>query len=85
MSIGDSTESNIRSSEAFVMIYLSITMISYTKYLIIELSLLKKASKKRNYEIINQYLTNPLCCNTSRLCAWMSDVKIRNYKMAIQC
>jgi hypothetical protein len=46
MSRGGSIESNVRSFELFVTIYLSITSINYTKYLIIKLSLLKKASKE---------------------------------------
>jgi hypothetical protein len=41
MFTGGSTESNVRSFEAFLTIYLSI--IKYTIYLIIKLSLLKKA------------------------------------------
>jgi hypothetical protein len=55
MSRGGSIESNVRSFELFVTIYLSITSINYTKYLIIKLSLLKKGSKevkKRNYYLI---------------------------------
>jgi hypothetical protein len=36
--------------------------------------------KKRNNEII----TVPLWCNTSRPDAWMTDVKIKNSKMAVQ-
>jgi hypothetical protein len=55
MSTGGLTESNVRSFEAFLTIYLSI---NYTKYLIITLSLLKKRPlKKRNNEIIIQSLT----------------------------
>jgi hypothetical protein len=54
MSTGGLTESNVRSFEAFLTIYLSI---NYTKYLIITLSLLKRPLKKRNNEIIIQYLT----------------------------
>jgi hypothetical protein len=43
VSTGGLTESSVRSFEAFVTIYLSITIINYTKYVIIKLSLLKKA------------------------------------------
>jgi hypothetical protein len=45
VSTGGSTELNVGSFEAFVAIYLSITIIiiNYTKYLIIKLSLLKKS------------------------------------------
>jgi hypothetical protein len=43
MSTGGSTESNVRSFEAFLMIYLFNN--NYTKYLIIKLSLLKKPLK----------------------------------------
>jgi hypothetical protein len=38
VSRGGSTESNVRSFEAFVNIYSSITIINYTKYFIIKLS-----------------------------------------------
>jgi hypothetical protein len=55
------------------------------KYLkIIKLSLLKKSLKKRNNEIITQYLTGAAWCNTSRPCVRMTDVKIKNSKMAVQ-
>jgi hypothetical protein len=47
MSTGGSTQSNVRYFEAFLTIYLSIH--SYTKYLIIKLSLLKEASKRAKY------------------------------------
>jgi hypothetical protein len=54
MSRGGTIESNVRSFELFVTIYLSITSINYTKYLIIK-KCKKKASKevkKRNYYLI---------------------------------
>jgi hypothetical protein len=57
VSTGGSTELNVRSFEALVTIYLSITIVNYTKYLIIKLSPLKKSLKKQNNEIITQYLT----------------------------
>jgi NhaP-type Na+/H+ or K+/H+ antiporter len=50
---GGSTESNVTSFVAFLKIYLSII----TQYFIIKLSLIKKPLKKRNNEIITQYLT----------------------------
>jgi hypothetical protein len=55
MSRGGPTESNVRSFEAFLIN-------NYTKYLIIKLSLLKRASKKSNNEIITQSV--PLWCVT---------------------
>jgi hypothetical protein len=45
---------------------------------------IKKTSKKGNNEIITQYLTSALWCNTSRPGARMTDVKIKNSKMAVQ-
>jgi hypothetical protein len=58
VSTDGSTESNVRSFETFVTIYLSITVIiNYTKYLIIKLSAIKiKSLKNRNNEIIFQHL-----------------------------
>jgi hypothetical protein len=54
-------------------------------YLIIKLSLLKKSLKKRNNEIITQYLTGcVLLRNTSRSGAQMTGVKIKNSKVAVQ-
>jgi hypothetical protein len=43
VSTNGSTKSNVGSFEAFVTIYLSITIINCTKYLIIKLSLLTKS------------------------------------------
>jgi hypothetical protein len=84
MSAGGSTESNVRSFEALLTVYLSIP--NYTKCLIIKLSLLKKNPlKKRKKEIITQCLKVVLLwCNTSRSCARMTDLKIKNSKMVVQ-
>jgi hypothetical protein len=85
VSTGGSIESNVRLFEAFVTIYLSITIINYTKYLIIKLSLLKKAQKKRNNEIIIQYLTGSMVkykspfVGLSMVWMSMSGVKIKNF------
>jgi hypothetical protein len=80
-----STCSSIDSFEAFVTIYLSITMINYTKDLIIKLFLLKKASKKRNNEIITQYLTGSTMVKTrvvrcGRVHGMHVDVRCQNKK-----
>jgi hypothetical protein len=47
MSTGGLTESNVRSFEVFLTIYLSIT--TRNNYLIIKLSLLKKKPKKIHF------------------------------------
>jgi hypothetical protein len=58
MFTGGSAEANVRSGQVRSGQVTSHDSFNnnYTKYLIIKLSLLKKASNKRNNEIITQYL-----------------------------
>jgi hypothetical protein len=45
----------------------------------------ERVLKKRNNEIITQYLTGATIVDTSRPCAWMTDAKIKKAGwMAVQ-
>jgi hypothetical protein len=73
---GGATELNVTSFEAFVTIYLSITIINYTKYLIIKLSLLKKCSK-------NYYPIFDRLCGRVHVCQ-MSKSKIAGRSFSVK-